>query len=114
MPRLESFRLKIKTGEKSFDGPLKYSINGFPLDFEEVQGGTGAGETAEVMGEPQSFPHTLQLIGPESGEWEIETIEATYHCQAEPPYSVHFGKVVLDDSSDLNIWHPRPPKVVDV
>lgn len=114
MPRLERFELKIKTGAKGHGGPLKYSINGFPLDFEEVRGGTAPGELAEVAGEPQSFPHTLQLIGPESGEWEIECIEATYHCQAEPPYSVQFGKVLLDDASDLNIWHPRPPKVIDV
>ena len=114
MPRLDSFTLKIRTGDSGFDGTLQYTINGFPLEFESVDGGTGPGETAEVMGEPQSFPHTLQLCGPAEGEWVIEDIEATYHCQAEEPYSVKFGKVVLDDESDLNIWHPRPPKVFDV
>ncbi len=75
---------------------------------------TGAGETAEVQGSPQSFPHALLLGGPEEGAWEIEGIEATYHCQAEEPYTVRLGAVTLDHRSDLNIWHPRPGEVLDV
>ena len=114
MPRLDQFNLKITTGAQGLEGPLKFSINGFPLGFDEVAGGTGAGETAEVQGSPQSFPHALLLGGPEEGAWEIEGIEATYHCQAEEPYTVRLGAVTLDHRSDLNIWHPRPGEVLDV
>lgn len=109
-----SFTLRIRTGEKGLNRPPQYSINGFTLDFEQITGGTGPGETAEVTGKPESFPHSLVLVGPTEGHWDIAGVEATYHCAGEPPYSIRLGAVTLDDRSDLNIWYARPERVIDV
>lgn len=114
MPRLESFTLKLQTGERGLGTMPRYAINGFPLDFDEVKGGVGANETAELTGSPQSFPHSLVLIGPEEGAWDIAGITATYKCAGAQPYTVRLGAVTLDDDADLNIWYQRPARVLDV
>lgn len=114
MPRLDTFQLSLITGETGPGCVPKYSINGFPLEFDEQTGGTNPGETLEVVAHPQSFPHTLILSGPESGNWEIAGAEITYQCDGEDPYTVKLGAVTLDDHADLNLWYARPPKVFDV
>ncbi|MBI2436097.1 MAG: helicase [Candidatus Hydrogenedentes bacterium] len=114
MPRLDTFHVKIRTGAQGPKQPPQYSINGFPLDFDECTGGAGTGETLELRGEPRSFPHSLLLQGPREGCWEIADMEVTYHCANETPYTVRLGMVSLDHRSDLNLWYPRPAKVIDV
>ncbi len=114
MPRLESFQLKIKTGERPLKDTPRYSINGFCLEFDEQEGGADSGETLEVTGVPDSFPHTLTLCGPDEGAWDIEEITATYYPHGEEPYTLRYGAVALDEESDLNIWKPRPRPVFDV
>lgn len=114
MPRLDAFTLKIRTGASGLQEPPKYSINGFPLEFDALQGGTAPGEVLEATGHPQSFPHSLVLSGPEEGAWDIEGIEVTYECANETPYTLRLGPVSLDKRADLNLWYPRPPKVIDV
>ena len=114
MPRLEKLTLRIKTGEQGFAGRPEYAINGFEIGFDEVEGGTGTGETLVATGYPQSFPHNLVLVGPGQGEWDIESIEAIYECTGDSPYTVRLGSVKLDHRSNLNIWYERPAKVIDV
>jgi hypothetical protein len=114
MPRLESFTLKIKTGDRGPEALPRYEINGFPVDFDEASGGIAPGDTLEVTGNPQSFPHTLVLTGPGQGVWDIEGIEALYRCGDEEPYAVRLGAASLDDHSDLDIWYTKPDPVIDV
>ena len=114
MPRLESFDLKIATGERGPNQAPVYEINGFKLDFEEMAGGNGPGEVLELTGEPQSFPHSLALVGPAEGTWDIQSIEATYRVMGGEPYSVRLGEVALDEETNLNIWYDRPTRVIDV
>jgi len=114
MPRLDTFQLKLTTGNAGPGGVPKYTINGFPLDFDEQSGGTGPGETLEAVAHPQSFPHTLVLSGPEQGDWEILGGEIVYRCDGEEAYTVKLGAVTLDDRADLNLWYARPAKVFDV
>lgn len=114
MPKLDTFDLEIKTGDKGRDDVPKYAINGFPLDFDAYTGGAGPSETFKAKGSPRSFPHSLTLIGPESGEWEIESMSMTYYCSGEDPYTIRIGKFTLDDQSDANIWHDAPAEVFDV
>jgi len=116
MPKLETFTLEIKTGTNP--GPEKphFSINGFPLQFEEVEGTTEPGGTMNLMGETHSFPHSLALAGPENDapDWDIESVSIKYFCAGAEPYTINLGKVTLDDNSDLNIWHEAPPVMFDV
>lgn len=114
MPRLETFTLTIKTGDQGRNDIPKYSINGFPLDFDEIEGEVAPGTILKVTGHPESYPHTLTLSGPEEGMWDIEEINAEYFCSNEPSYKVRMGSVSLDDHSDLNIWQERPPEVFEV
>jgi hypothetical protein len=114
MPRLTAFDLKIKTGEQGRETPPQYSINGFALDFDDSKGGFGPGETLEVTGSPDSFPHSLVLRGPDEGVWKIDEITATYYPAGEDPYTLRFGAVELDAESDLDIWQPRPTLAFDV
>ncbi len=116
MPRLDTFTLEIKTGKRPGPEKAGFSINGFSLAFDDVEGGTGSGETLNVMGSPQSFPHSLALTGPSEGRepWDIESVTATYRCGGTEPYTVHLGAVTLDDESDLDIWHEPPLPTFDV
>lgn len=114
MPRLESFTLKLKNGAQALPTTPKYAINGFTLDFDEVKGEMAPGSTIELVGNPQSFPHSLTLGGPDEGEWDIDGITATYHCAGAQPYTVRLGAITLKDDTDLNIWHQRPTRVLDV
>ena len=114
MARLQSFDLTIQTGDQGLDGPPKYSINGFQLDFDESQGGCGPGETFHGVGNPDSFPHTLLLHGPKEGVWRIEGVTVTYRLLGEEPYTLRFGPVELDGSSDLNLKHERALPTIDV
>lgn len=114
MPRLDTFQITLITGNEGPGGVPKYTINGFPLEFDECTGGTAPGETLEAVAHPQSFPHTLLLSGPEAGNWEIAGGEIEYRCDGEAPYTVKLGAVKLDDHADLNLWYAKPPKVLDV
>ena len=114
MPRLETFELQIQTGDQGLPETPKYSINGFTLDSDEAEGGVCPGESLHVKAAPQSYPHSLVLIGPEAGAWSIDSITATYYCSGEEPYVLRLGPVTLDDHSDLSIWYERPPRTIDV
>lgn len=114
MPRLNTFDVSIKTGERGPGAAPKWIINGFVVDFDECKGGTGPGEVFEGVGNPGSFPHTLLIRGPENGDWDIEEVKVTYYAQGEEPYSVRLGPVSLNSESDLNIWYERPQPVFDV
>lgn len=114
MPRLKTFKLRIHTGQRGLDKPPQYTINGFPLPFDEINGEPRAGSVIEAVGHPESYPHTLTLNGPTNGAWDIEGIEAEYDCDGEEPYRVRLGAVTLDDRSDLNLWYKRTDEVFDV
>ncbi len=116
MPKLSQFKLEVKTGTKPGPESPQFSINGFPLEFEETEGSTEAGATLTAIGSPNSFPHSLVLIGPEhgAGDWEIEFVQATYECDNMEPYVVRMGATTLDDNANLNIWQEPPLPTFDV
>lgn len=114
MPRLETFDIDITTGARGRPGVATYTINGFTLEFDEEEGGTGPGETLKASASPDSFPHSLVLDGPKDGAWGIEAIELRFYPSGEEPYSVRLGGVTLDSRSDLNLWYDRPPRTLAV
>ena len=114
MSKLNTFTIEIQTGKSAGPDRPKYSINDFPLDFDEMEGGSGAGEKLTASGSPRSFPHSLLLRGPEQGSWDIESVHLTFECDGDEPYTVQLGAVTLDSESDLDIWHEPPMPVFDV
>ena len=116
MPKLDTFTLEIKTGAQPGPEVPSFAINGFPLEFESLEGSAQSGATLTATGSPSSFPHSLVLIGPQNGQstWDIESITASYECANMDPYTIRMGAVVLDDNSNLNIWNEPPLPVFDV
>lgn len=114
MPKLNTFKINIESGDPGTEEAVKFTINGFPIAFDNGTGSTGPGQAFEASYEINSFPHSLTLVGPEKGEWNIRKIAVEYHCQDFEPYSVVFGEVTLDETSEINIWRDPPLPSFDV
>ncbi len=114
MPKLNSFKVKIKTGDAGMDEPVNFSINNHVVPFENVKGGTGPGETFESDFEVNSFAHSLTLVGPKKGAWKIREMEVGFNAEHTEPYSVRFGEVTLDETNQVNIWQDPPLPTFDV
>ncbi len=94
--------------------PVHFNFNNHQLKFEDVTGSAESGKFFEGKFEVNSFAHSLTLIGPQSGKWEIEKITVEYECENEKPYTVQFGTVTLDEATEVNIWQDPPALVFDV
>lgn len=114
MPKLNQFQVRIETGEKGIDEPVRFNINSHQLPFENVTGGAGPGEVFEGGFEVNSFAHSLSLVGPEKGEWELRKVKVDYKCEGAAPYSVEFHGVRLDETTELDIWKDPPLAAFDV
>tara|TARA_B100000686_G_scaffold338193_1_gene410367 strand:+ start:164 stop:508 length:345 start_codon:yes stop_codon:yes gene_type:complete len=114
MPRLNHFKIKIETGAKGLEEPVHFAFNGFKLPFEAMTGGTGPGETFESSYEVNSFPHSMTLIGPNSGEWDISKMVLNFDVEGSEPYSITFGQVTLNEFNEANIWQDPPLPAFDV
>jgi hypothetical protein len=114
MPRLESMKVAIRTGKVGTESPVLLNFNGFIVPFDQPEGRTGPGERYEGTFSPMSVPHVLTLSGPEQGEWEIEQVTVAYTLEGEAPYTVSFGSVRLDETTQLQIWAERPLPTFDV
>jgi hypothetical protein len=114
VPKLHAFKVRIETGEPGMGEAVRFNINGFSLPFENGVGGTAPGQTFEAGYDINSFPHSLTLVGPEKGRWNIKKIAVDYQCVDVEPYSVLFGEVTLDETSEVDIWREPPLPAFDV
>lgn len=114
MPKLNRFNIKIETGDSGTPGPVQFNINHHVLPFDNAEGGTGPGEVFTGGFEINSFAHTLALVGPSAGRWHIRRMTVDFDCESTPPYSVNFGEVTLDDSTEVNLWQDPPIPAFDV
>jgi hypothetical protein len=55
----------------------------------------------------------LALVGPKKGEWLLRKVTVDYECENAPPYSVEFGEVKLDETTELDIWKDPPLPTFD-
>ncbi len=114
MPKLNTFKVKIETGSTGIGEPVRFSINGHTLPFEETKGSTAAGEVFEGEFDINSFAHSLTLVGPDAGEWHINKISVDFDCESTEPYTANFGAVVLNPTNQVNIWQDPPIPAFDV
>ena len=114
MPKLIGFKINIETGKHGLQEPVKFGINGHELLLEGAQGGTGPGQVLEGGYSVNSFAHSLTIIGPEKGQWNIKKITVDYKSEGIEPYSVTFGEVTLDETTEVNIWNDPPTPSYDV
>lgn len=94
--------------------PVKFSINNHVLPLENTQGSAEPGQIFEGGYAVNSFAHSLTLVGPESGQWNIKKVIVDYNSDGIEPYSVTFGEVTLDETTEVNIWREPPLPVIDV
>ena len=114
MPKLNRFKLTIETGDTGTPGPVLFNINHHVLPLENTAGGTAAGEVFSGGFEINSFAHTLALVGPKEGRWHIRGMKVEFDCESTPPYSVSYGEVTLDESTEVNLWQDPPKPTFDV
>lgn len=114
MPKLNNFKVTIETGDSGAGGPVLFNINSHKLPFENVEGGTGPGETFEGGYDVNSFAHSLSLVGPQEGKWDIKKIVIDYQIENTPPYSLTLGAVTLDETNEVNIWQDPPLPTFEV
>lgn len=114
MPRLNTFKVEVETGERGTPGPVKFSINSHSLPFENTEGGTAAGEKFTGQFAVNSFAHSLTLVGPEEDKWDIRKIKVEFDCEGGKPYAVNFGAITLDETNQVNIWQDPPLPAFEV
>ncbi len=114
MPKLNTFKIRVETGDVGREGPVHFNINNHRVPFEDPPGGGGPGEIFESGFEIRSFAHSLTLVGPEQGNWKIKKVRMEYECENTEPYSVTLGAVELDATTELNIWQEPPLPTWDV
>ena len=114
MPRVNRLQCEIVTGDMGLEGDVVLAFNGHPLTFEGAEGGAAAGETFTGSFSPRSVAHSVTLVGPEDGEWSIDSITVTYELDIGEPYVVRYGAITLDESNQVNIWAEPPRPTFDV
>jgi len=114
MPRLNKFRVRIETGDKGMEEPVRFCFNSHRLPLEDVSGGTETGEVLEGGYEVNSVTHSMTLVGPDKGEWSLKKVTVDFECENTPPYSVEFPAVELDETSEMDIWQDPPLPTFDV
>ena len=114
MPRVLTFQVNIETGSQGPNETVNFCFNGHKLPFENVVGSNEPKSIFEGSFDVNSYAHSLTLVGPEKGKWEIEKIIVDYECEGEKPYVVKWGAVTLDETTEVNIWQDPPVSSFDV
>ena len=114
MPRVHSFKVRIETGAQGTAGLVQFNFNSHTMPFETITGSTESGAVFEGRFVVDSFCHSLTLVGPDSGTWDIDAMTVEFECDEMEPYSVHYGAVSLDEATEVNLWRPAPAPIFDV
>jgi len=113
MAKLDKFQIKITTGDKALEEPVRMKFNNHVFELENTSGSTETGAVFEGEFQPRSFVHGFTLLGPENGQWAVDKIEMIYEIEQDK-VQVAFGQVLLDDSNEVNVWKEKEPEVFDV
>lgn len=114
MPKVRSIACEIQTGAVGTTSDVYLAFNGHPIQLVGPSGGTGTGETLSGTFSPMSVAHSVTLLGPAEGAWQIDVIAVTYEMEGGEPYTVRFGPVTLDTENQVSIWAEPPRPTFDV
>ena len=114
MPKVQQIECTITTGKVGTESDVILAFNGHPLPFDNPDGGTGSGESFSGSFAPMSVAHSVSIVGPTEGDWDIQEIAVTYHLDIGEPYSVRFGPIALNTTNQVNIWAEPPRPIFDV
>ncbi|MGE4160028.1 MAG: helicase [Planctomycetota bacterium] len=113
MPRLNSFKVGIDTGDQGPGTPPKFRFNGHEFELNDFSGSTAPGQACQGNFMPRSFVHAFTLIGPEKGTWNIQKVAIDFETD-DGPLKVEIGPAELDAATELNLWYPKPPEAFAV
>ncbi len=105
--KLAQMVLHLKTGERGRSDVPDLEFNGHLLPLRDVEGSCGSGESLQGMIRPGSVAHTVRLVGPETGTWDIESLRIDYEGDTGS-WTVEFEPFDLDDSSSADIFRLPP------
>ncbi len=115
MPRIETVTVRITTGSRGCEAPVRIRFNSFELPLKTTHGGTAPGERYEGTFRLSSIGHSCALIGPRSGPWDLERLEVVFDYGPAQPAAVHdFGTVILEIGQELDVLTKPPPPAFDV
>ena len=114
MPRVLTFKVNIETGKQGPNETVNFCFNGHKMPFENVTGSNESDAIFEGSFAVNSFAHSLTLVGPEKGKWNVEKVTVDYECEGEKPYVVKWGAVTLDETTEMNLWQDPPAPMFDV
>lgn len=106
MSRLNTLRLALQTGATGTTTPVRIRINGFTVPVKRLSGDTGSRERWQGSLDINSVVHTLELLGPTSGSWELDELVATFETATGTHANVLQG-IRLGEQQALNIWTPE-------
>lgn len=113
MPRIEQLRVAITTGAVGHHEPVRVEFNGHVLPAIEAVGGAAAGASFDGRFSPRSMSHSIRLLGPSAGAWEVQECRVTLDTGVEP-YTVTFEPFVLQAGEAASLWAERPAIPFDV
>ena len=111
--KLAQMTLSLTTGARGRVGIPVVEFNGHRLPLGQVEGACGANERLNATIRPASVAHTVRLLGPDDGFWDIEALRIDYVGDAGT-WSVEFDAFVLDADSSADIFRLPPLPVWDV
>ena len=112
--KIDRIHLRVRTGDQALAGPVRLAFNGHVLGLEPLAGGTGPGETFEGTIAPMSVAHTVHLVGPDAGSWDIQGVELRFQPAAGDPWEVMLGPIELTAEQSLDLWYPPPLPTFEV
>jgi hypothetical protein len=114
VPKIDLVRVRIETGARGSDQPVRIRFNGFELPLVVKSGGAGPGQTFEGEFALRSMGHSCALLGPAAAPWDVAALHVSYdYGGVQPKADWSFGARTLKPGEEWNILE-APPQTFDV
>lgn len=111
MQKIDTVKLVIATGDVGTDTPVRMKFNGHEVALNVDRGSTAPGSEFEGHFDVHSVAHSVFLLGPESGTWEVTRLVVSFG--GPEPTKNEYGPLTLAAGGQLDIW-TKPVETFDV
>ena len=99
--------LELKTGAQGRPDLPQIEFNGHLISLSGVSGGSESEQTLVGYIRPGSVAHTIRLVGPTNGSWDIDALQIAYEGETGN-WTVEFSSFSLDDETSADIFELPP------